>query len=80
MTIMVAVISWVERLGKSPMLPAETWAFWVTMAALTSAGVRLKAISFCGSIQMRIARSAPYSWALPTPSRRLISFITLRAR
>jgi hypothetical protein len=55
-------------LGKSPMLPAETWAFCATMAALTSAGVRLKPISFCGSIQIRIARSAPYSWALPTPS------------
>ncbi|MNL78539.1 hypothetical protein D3C87_2049570 [compost metagenome] len=68
------------RLGKSPMLPAETWAFCATMAALTSAGVRLKPISFCGSIQMRIARSAPYNCALPTPSRRLISFITLRAR
>ncbi|MNH23505.1 hypothetical protein D3C79_834030 [compost metagenome] len=80
MTRMVAVISWVVRVGRSPMLPADTWAFCATMAVLTSAGVRLKASSFCGSIQIRIARSAPYSCALPTPSRRLTSFITLRAR
>ncbi|MNT95484.1 hypothetical protein D3C72_2373730 [compost metagenome] len=74
------MISWVVRVGKSPMLPAETWAFCATIAALTSAGVRLKPTSFRGSSQIRIARSEPYSVALPTPSRRLISFITLRAR
>jgi hypothetical protein len=29
------------RLGTPPSWPAETWAFWARMAAMTSAGVRL---------------------------------------
>jgi hypothetical protein len=29
------------RLGTPPSWPAETWAFWALIAAITSAGVRL---------------------------------------
>ena len=39
-TTTVAVVVWPCASGKSPMLPADTWAFCAEMAAFTSAGVR----------------------------------------
>ncbi len=53
-----------------PNCPAETWAFWITMAACTSEGVSLKLLSFVGSSQMRMAYWAPKTCTSPTPVTR----------
>jgi len=78
LTTTVAKIAWPGTLGKSPIVPEETCAFCAEIAADTLAVDRLKPVSFCGSIQMRIARSVPKSCAVPTPCRRWISGNTLR--
>jgi len=77
-TTTVAAMPWPVMLGKSPMAPEDTWAFWAVMAAFTSAGERLYPVSLAGSIHTRMARSVPNSWAWPMPGRRWISGITLR--
>jgi hypothetical protein len=77
-TTTVAEMAWPCVIGRSPMLPADTCAFCARMAALTSAGDRLKPTSFSGSSQMRIAASVPNSCAWPTPGRRWISGSTVR--
>ena len=41
-TTTVAAMPWPATLGRSPMVPEDTWAFCARMAALTSAGDRLK--------------------------------------
>jgi hypothetical protein len=48
------------------------------MAAVTSAGDRLKPTSLAGSIHTRMACSVPNSWAWPTPGMRWISGSTVR--
>ncbi len=65
--------------GVPPSWPAETWAFWARIAAITSAGVRLWEASLSGSSQMRMAYWAPNSCTSPTPSTRLIGSCRLVA-
>lgn len=67
------------RLGRSPMVPEETCAFWARIATVMSLVDRPKPTSLAGSSQMRIARSVPNSSACPTPGSRWISGSTLRA-
>ena len=61
LTTTVAKIACPATFGNSPIVPDETCAFWLRIAAATSAGERLKPTSFSGSIQIRIARSVPKS-------------------
>jgi hypothetical protein len=79
LTTTVAAMPWPATLGNAPISPADTWAFCARMALLTSAAPRLKPSSLAGSIQTRMARSVPNSWAWPTPGRRCSSGTTLRA-
>ena len=77
-TTTVAEMPWPATLGSSPMVPEETCAFCVRIAATTSAEDRLYPCSLAGSIHTRIARSVPNSCACPTPAMRWISGSTLR--
>ena len=77
-TTTVAAMPWPLMLGRSPMVPDDTCAFCARIAALTSAGESPKPSSLAGSIQMRMARSVPNSWAWPTPGRRCNSGSTVR--
>ena len=61
---------WPATLGCSPRLPAETCAFWLRIALVTSIGDSPNATSLAGSSQIRIARSVPNNWAWPTPGMR----------
>ncbi len=78
LTTTVAEMPWPATLGSAPISPADTCAFCARIAAFTSAALRLKPSSLAGSIQMRMARSVPNSWAWPTPGTRWISGSTLR--
>lgn len=78
LTTTVAKIVWPGRLGRSPIVPDETWAFCARIAAFTSDADRLNPTSLAGSIHTRIARSVPNSCAWPTPGMRWISGNTLR--
>ena len=40
-TVTVAAIFWPVMLGRSPMAPLATWAFWLRMAAVTSSAESL---------------------------------------
>ncbi|MNL60457.1 hypothetical protein D3C87_1842700 [compost metagenome] len=78
LTTTVAAMPWPATLGRSPMVPLATWAFCARMAAVISAEERLKLTILAGSIQMRIERSVPNSWAWPMPGRRCSSGTMLR--
>ncbi len=78
LTTTVAAMPWPVMLGKSPIAPADTCAFWALMAAFTSEVDRLNEASLAGSSQMRMARSVPNSWAWPMPGRRCSSGTMLR--
>ena len=67
---MVAVKSCLPSVGCWAMPPAETWAFWAEMAALTSLGLSLYFTILLGSSQMRMAYSEPNTSASPTPCTR----------
>ena len=77
--LMVALSTVPGTAGVPPSWPAETWAFWARIAAITSPGVRLWAASLSGSSQMRMAYWAPNSWMSPTPSTRLSGSCRLEA-
>ena len=74
----MALIGWLPAIGRSPIVPDETCAFWARIAFTTSFEDMLKPTSLAGSIQIRIARSVPNSCAWPTPGMRWISGSTVR--
>ena len=64
--------------GSVPSEPGAIWTFWSVMAAVTSLAVRPYPVSFVGSSQIRIARSAEKFCTRPTPGMRLSSSMMLR--
>ena len=53
--VIVALSCWSATAGSAPSWPAETCAFWLLSAAITSEGISAYFCSFAGSSQMRIA-------------------------